>query len=214
MRQARSQETLERLLDSAESLLAKKGFEGITVAEIARRAGASVGALYSRFRGKDAVLQCLLDRFVAEVRATTSETLDVERWQGASTEEIVTEFVSFLVEIHRTRVGLLRELVARAHSAAPVIERKEGLIQHIGDRLSALLLVRSDEIAHPDPAYAVSFGVRLVLGCLEQAILSNDSDTYYGLPASDERLAAELTRTYLSYLGVKRGSDVAARPIS
>ena len=214
MRQARSQETLERLLDSAESLLVNKGFEDVTVAEIATRAGVSVGAVYSRFRDKDAVLQCLLDRFVAEARTTTDATLDIDRWQGASTEEIVSEFIVFLVEIHRTRIGILRELVARAHSAAPVVERKEELIRHIGDRLSALLLVREEEIAHPDPAFAVSFGLRLVLGCLEQAILSGDSGAYFGLPASDDRLAAELTRTYLSYLGVKSGTDVAARPHS
>jgi hypothetical protein len=51
----------------------------------------------------------------------------------------------------------------------------------------------------------VSFALRLVLGCLEQAILSADSPSY-GLPTSDDRLAAELTRTYLSYLGVKSGA--------
>ena len=71
VRQARSQATLERLLESTESLLANKGFEGVTVAEIAMRAGLSVGAVYSRFRDKDALLQCLLDRFTAEATAAS-----------------------------------------------------------------------------------------------------------------------------------------------
>ncbi len=214
MRQARSQETLERLLASAESLLVHKGFDGVTVAEIGARAGLSVGAVYSRFRDKDAVLQCLQDRFVAEARTTAAATLDIDRWEGASCEEIVSEFIVFLVEIHRARIGILRELVARAHSAAPVVERKEELIRYIGDRLSKLLLAREEEITHFDPAFAVSFGLRLVLACLEQAILASDSGVCFGLPASDDRLAAELTRTYLTYLGVKSGVDGVARPNS
>ena len=39
--QARSQETLERLLDAAETLIAEKGFEDTPVAEVASRAGSS-----------------------------------------------------------------------------------------------------------------------------------------------------------------------------
>jgi len=213
VRQARSQATLERLLESTESLLADKGFEGVTVAEIAMRAGVSVGAVYSRFRGKDALLQCLLERFVEEATTTTDETLAIERWQGACIEEITSEFIVFLVEIHRTRIGLLRELLARAHGSAPMGERKEELIRYIGDRLAALLLAREQQITHPDPAFAVRFAFRLALGCLEQAILSGGSIPY-GLPASDDRLAAELTRTFLNYLGVKGGADAAARPNS
>ena len=186
VRQARSQATLDRLLESTESLLADKGFAGVTVAEIALRAGVSVGAVYSRFRGKDAVLQCLLDRFLKEATATTDEMLEFERWQGAGIEEIVSEFSVFLVQIHRERIGLLRELVARAHSSTPVGERKEELIRYIGNRLAALLLARESEITHPDPAFAVSFALRLALGCLEQAILSGGS-TAYGLPARSRR---------------------------
>jgi len=213
VRQARSQATLDKLLQSTESLLTGKDFESVTVAEIAMRAGVSVGALYSRFRDKDALLQCLLDRFVAEAKTTADVTLDEDRWQGASIEEIVSEFIVFLVEIHRARIGLLRELVARAHGSGPVSERKEELIRHIGGRLSALFLARKDDISHPDPAFAVSFALRLVLGCLEQATLYGGGAAY-GLPASDDRLAAELTRTYLSYLGVKGGGDAAPEPNS
>ena len=57
--QARSQETLERLLDAAETLVAEKGFDDTPVAEVARRAGSSVGAFYTRFPDKDALLHAL-----------------------------------------------------------------------------------------------------------------------------------------------------------
>ena len=202
MRQARSQETVERLLESAEALIADKGFDDVTVAEIAQRAGLSVGAVYARFRDKMGVLHCLQDRFVEEAHLTTDAALDPERWQGASVPEIVEELIAFLVELHRERRGVMRELLVRTRSDPSMIQRKEGLVAHLSRRLRALLLGRPGSIQHPDPPAAVSFGLRLVLGTLEQAILFGDLGVY-GIPASDEQLAAELARAFTGYLGVE-----------
>ena len=197
--QARSQETVERLLDSAEALIADKGFDDVTVAEIAARAGFSVGAVYSRFKDKQGVLHSLQIRFVNEANLTTDDAFDPERWQGASIEEIVSELVVFLVEIHRERRGVLRELVARMQSQSSIVERKERLVAHVGEHLQLLLMARAERIRHPDPAAAVRFGLRLVLATLEQAILFDETGAY-GIPGSDEKLASELTRAYLAYL--------------
>lgn len=207
-RQARSQETLERLLDSAEALIADKGFDDVTVAEIAERAGLSVGAVYSRFRDKKGILHCLQDRFVDEAHLTTDATLDIDRWEGASIEEIVGELIVFLVEIHRERRGVLRELLVRTRNEPAMVERKERLVAHVSERLSSLLLSQADRIGRADPAAAVAFGLRLVLGTLEQAILFGDGGVY-GIPASDERLAAELNHAFLGYLGVREQTRAA-----
>lgn len=201
VQQARSQQTLERLLESAEALIADKGFDDVTVAEIAARAGCSVGAVYSRFRDKRGVLHCLQDRFVDEAHLTTDSALDADRWEGASIEEIVGELIVFLVELHRERRGVLRELLVRTRSELPMVERKERLVAHVGERLGMLLKPRAEWIRHADPA-AVGFGLRLVLGTLEQAILFDETGVY-GIPASDEKLAVELTRAFLGYLGVE-----------
>jgi AcrR family transcriptional regulator len=45
--------TRRRLLDAAESVFAKRGFHGASVEDIAREAGATTGALYSNFAGKE-----------------------------------------------------------------------------------------------------------------------------------------------------------------
>jgi len=206
-RQPRSRETLERLLDGAEALIADKGFDDVTVADIAARAGVSVGAVYARFRGKQGVLHCLQDRLVEEAHLTTDAALAPDRWVGAHVDEIVGELIAFLVQIHRERRGVLRELTASTRSEPAMIERKERLVVHVAERLSALLLPRAERISHEDPAQAVAFGLRLVLGTLEQAILFGESGAF-GIPASDEKLAAELTRAFLGYLGVtgRRGA--------
>lgn len=209
VRQARSQETLERLLDSAEALIEDKGFDDITVVEIATRAGFSVGAVYSRFHDKQAVLHRLQDRFVDEANLTTDDAFDPERWQGASIEEIISELTVFLVEIHRARRGVLRELLGRTKSEPSMIERKERLVAHVGEHLESLLIARAERIGHPNPRLAIRFGLRLVLSTLEQAILFDEPGAY-GVPNSDEELAAELTRAYLAYLDLDEPSQAVS----
>ena len=47
-----SSEVTERLLDAAVDVFAERGFEAARVAEIARRAGLTTGAIYARWQGK------------------------------------------------------------------------------------------------------------------------------------------------------------------
>ena len=48
--------TANRLIAAASQVFAEKGYDGAGVAEIARRAGLTTGAIYSRFRGKAELL--------------------------------------------------------------------------------------------------------------------------------------------------------------
>jgi TetR/AcrR family transcriptional repressor of uid operon len=51
----------QRLLDAAAEVFAERGYDGAGVAEIARRAGVTTGAIYSRYRGKAELLMAALD---------------------------------------------------------------------------------------------------------------------------------------------------------
>lgn len=51
-----------RLLDAAAEVFAERGYDGAGVAEIARRAGVTTGAIYSRYSGKAALLVAALER--------------------------------------------------------------------------------------------------------------------------------------------------------
>ena len=73
-RQARSQETLDRILDAAEALVAEKGFGDATVADIARRAESSVGAFYARFKDKEGLLYALYERYFEQANATAARS--------------------------------------------------------------------------------------------------------------------------------------------
>ncbi len=52
----------ERLLDAAASVFAERGYDRAGVAEIARRAGVTTGAIYSRYSGKAELMIAAADR--------------------------------------------------------------------------------------------------------------------------------------------------------
>jgi len=57
--------TRRRLLDAAGVVFARHGFHGASVEEIAREAGATTGALYSNFAGKEDLFLALFEETVA-----------------------------------------------------------------------------------------------------------------------------------------------------
>lgn len=70
--QARSAARLEALLDAAASVVEELGYERLTTAMVAERAGASIGTVYRYFPDRIAVLQALaarnLDRIIGRIR--------------------------------------------------------------------------------------------------------------------------------------------------
>jgi AcrR family transcriptional regulator len=200
--QARSRETLDRILEAAEALAAEKGFADAPVSEIVRRAGSSVGAFYARFPDKQALLHALYERFLAQAIATADDALDPARWEGAGIPELLDEVVRFLVDIYRERRGLMRAFVLRQHTDPDIQARRERLSHYVSDKLAALLLARRGEIAHPDPERAAAFGLALVFSTLDNVILFGELRSG-SLALSDAELAAELTRAYLAYLGTR-----------
>lgn len=62
-RQERSRQTAERFVAAAMELLRQKTYAELSVAELAKKAGRSVGVFYQRFGSKDDFLEVLLDSF-------------------------------------------------------------------------------------------------------------------------------------------------------
>src|SRR5262245_50018865 len=115
-RQSRSRATLDRLLDATGAVLAEKPFEDASVAEIARRAGSSVGAFYGRFPDKESLLDCFDKRFFELARASCDEFFDSDGWNAASLDDSVALLLSLLVANHRRHQGVLRALLQRQRS--------------------------------------------------------------------------------------------------
>ena len=68
-----ARERREQLLDVARSLFAEKGFESVSVEEIAARADVSKPVVYEHFGGKEGIYAVIVDR---EVRALLGALTD------------------------------------------------------------------------------------------------------------------------------------------
>lgn len=73
--QARSRESLQKVLAAAEHVLASQGFEELTVAAVAEQAGMSVGAIYRRFSGKNQLLYAVKDQLLGQLESGVGEAL-------------------------------------------------------------------------------------------------------------------------------------------
>lgn len=199
-RQSRSQETLHRILDAAERVLARKSFEEATLAEIMELAGVTVGAFYRRFPDKNALIHHLDERFFAELHVRASEVLDEERWRGQPLHRVIEAFALEAVTLYRTRRGLLRSLFLRMRTDPVILATGQRVNEQFVSRLGALVLERRTEVTHSDPALAVSLGYAMFLGALRETTVFAEAWPR-ATALEDHQLAAELARMLLGYLG-------------
>jgi AcrR family transcriptional regulator len=199
--QARSKKTLERVLDAAEDVIRERGVAGLTVSEVVRRAGSSVGAFYARFADKEGLLATLHERTCDEALATAELALDPARWRSADIASLIEEVVRFTAQQCEERLGLMLAFLALAASDVSYARRRAALESKIGALLGHLLHERAAEIAHPDPRLAADVTVRLVLGTLESDTLARRFSSTEPAP-KDEVLASQLSHAVVAYLGV------------
>ena len=115
----------EKLISAAAEVFAEKGYDGAGVAEIARRAGYTTGAIYGRFTGKAELL-------VTAIEAHSDDELErlfnEHRFEGRITD-ILTTVGSHLVtdEPDRTNDLLLEAFVASRRDPEVRVRMQEAL---------------------------------------------------------------------------------------
>ena len=200
-KQARSVETVERLLDAAEALLEEKSFDDTSVAEIAARARMTIGALYARFPDKDAVLRLLEERMTADFVAVVDEDL---RPQASSRRVTLERFILShhrrLISTYARHRAVARALVLRSHTDPMLKRRLDQLNEKNMPRLAHVLL-KSAKIKHPKPERAVAFALLAARSLCREVILFREGWSGYRSP-SGEAFAEELTRMFFGCLGM------------
>jgi AcrR family transcriptional regulator len=136
--------TRRRLIDAAEVVFARGGFHGASVEEIAHEAGATTGALYSNFAGKEDLFLALFEeRIAADVGeypeiVAAGATLEEQargagdRWMEILRERpeyfpLLIEFWSYAIREPRLQERLAARFAAlRSASARVASEAAEG----------------------------------------------------------------------------------------
>jgi AcrR family transcriptional regulator len=204
--QARSRESLRRMLDAAESVLEKYGFEGTTLVRVARAAKLSPANVYRRFRDKEALIAAVFQRFHDLNAAELNTQVDMEVIRNLGIRQFTRTSIAAMIQGFRARTGLIRAalLYSHAHQDAPHVKRKMEIETALFRRHMQMYMLWRDEIRHPDPEYAVSYAILTVALTLRELIIFDNAAIFSKLvPVDDDHLREELPRTFLRYLGIE-----------
>jgi AcrR family transcriptional regulator len=205
-RQARSRETLERLLHAATEILDKDGLEGATIPRIAARAGLTPGAIYRRFPDKDALMRATFLRLLEKNEHQSAGLLAPEQWAHVPLPQMVRQILAITLTGHSRHRRLLRALAlfSMQHADAAFLrsieDRQWRTFRNVGD----LLLTRRAEMRHPDPEKAVPFAL-LMVGIAAKGVLVLPRDTTSLarlVPNVELRVQEDLPEMVLEYLGI------------
>ena len=113
--QARSAETLERILLATEDLLADHEFDEISIAQIASRAGCAVGTVYGRVTNKEHLLYCLNERYMTRAAERAAEAFGV--LGDADLVERVESLCELMVSLVHEHRGVIRAVMNHLYTS-------------------------------------------------------------------------------------------------
>jgi len=157
-----------KLIAAAGQVFAEKGYDGAGVAEIARRAGYTTGAIYGRFTGK---AELLLAAIEARSNSELETLFNEHRFEGKVTDILTTVGAHLVTDEMGNESALLLEAFVAARRDPEVRHLLQRALEWRGDRL-ADLVAEAQATGAIDPAldaeavvrfcHAVGFGFLLL----------------------------------------------------
>src|SRR6195256_2689482 len=106
--QRRSQETTVALLEAAAVMLRERSLDELSIEDLCKHVGVTIGAFYGRFESKDAFFSALMSlaarKALAAVRAGGADEDNV----GTGLEQACRRVVEVAVDVVRRNAGLVR----------------------------------------------------------------------------------------------------------
>lgn len=187
--QRRSQETTVALLEAAAAMLRERSLDELSIEDLCRRVGVTIGAFYGRFESKDAFFSALMSlaarKALAAVRAAVADDDNV----GTDLQEACRRVVEVAVEVVRRNVGVVRA----ASQYESVFPERWGTIRATGsamaDLATPLLLARMDRGRIEAKTRSIGFAFQMMFGTLLNAVLHKPKLVSVDEPEMVDRLA-------------------------
>ena len=195
--QRRSREMAERLLNAGERVFSERGFRGAKLSDIAEAADCSVGAVYSRFKDKEALFLAILKRFAAQARQQVAGYLSAAATEKVPTGEILRNFVIGTGHTFRRHYGLFRAIVEHGlddpTSASVIVRLREEneaeLVRFLAARLPG---------TRPELGFRVRVALQMLNGYLFLGLLNRQAP----VPIANEQGLDELAAALIATLGI------------
>jgi len=186
--QARSSARLTGLLDAAAAIIDEIGYERLTTAMVAERAGASIGTVYRYFPDRIAVVDALALRCVQRLTGRVVEAVSddaVTDWRRA-----VELFVDAKAQMYRVEPGFR----AIRFGDAPDVRAPETrqYTSPLAEQLLTVFAEHCSVVRTPELELGLQVAVEIVNALLARAFIDDTE--------GDERFVAECRTVLTSYL--------------
>ncbi|GAB4532125.1 MAG: hypothetical protein Tsb0010_13240 [Parvularculaceae bacterium] len=168
--QARSRATLERVFAAMEARLAAAGPDALKVKDIAREAGCSTGAIYERFKDREALIVAFYAQLEVRIRSETETFFAAADLSALPLEVGIDAFVDFVFGVYARDGALLVGLVALGREFPSLRATDRRLIEFGAEKLEQFLTLKKDAIKRPDIAVMAETIARILIGVLYHTI--------------------------------------------
>ena len=185
------------LYEAGSRLLSRNDFDDVTMAQLVKEAGCSVGALYDRFDEKKTFLRRLSGATFYTLREDAKAFLDNARWQRESMEFTVNHIVRHVVSRMTTRraAGVIRATIKLGATDISTREIFEDYRKDVTEQAVALLAPRLAR----DEATRVKIAMQIVFATVTDAILHKQPGP---IQAGSARMIDALSNVMCGYLGI------------
>jgi AcrR family transcriptional regulator len=171
-RQRRSQETTVALLEAGAELLRDCAFDELSIDELCRRVGVTIGAFYGRFESKDAFFATLMALAAKRSLAAIDEAVANDDRTNAELEKVCRDVVAVITDVIRRNEGVLRAAMQykAVQPARWITVRETG--SGIVERSMSLLLARMGPGRKQAKTKTIAFAFQMVFGTLLNSVLN------------------------------------------
>ena len=169
--QRRSQETTVALLEAAAVMLRERSLDELSIEDLCKRVGVTVGAFYGRFENRDAFFSALMSLAATKALAAVRAAVADEDNPGTGLEEACRRIVEVAVNVVRRNVGVVRA----ASQYESIYPERWGTIRTTGsamvDLAKPLLLARMGRGRVAAKERSIGFAFQMMFGTLINAVL-------------------------------------------
>jgi AcrR family transcriptional regulator len=163
----------DQILSAAMKCFVENGFHGSSMAELAKRAGMSVGHIYHYYESKDAIIEAIVDRDIEEAPGM------LDAFSGA--DDLMAAMMDRLdetVERHldRDRAALRLEMLAEAARNPRIAEKLHSADATARNRLIQALSARLTNLSPGEVADRVEATAAIFQGLIVRAVHNPDLD--------------------------------------
>lgn len=135
-RQDRSRHSWERVLAAGMDLFEERGWNGLTITEVCRRAQVSAPSIYARVDGKAGLFLAVHARWLAQMEVTENELISIHTVAGAPPVLAAEAAARVILGIFEAHGRALRSLIDRSAHDEALLARGAEASGHLLRRLA------------------------------------------------------------------------------